>query len=292
MRANFTRNAQPARVLPTGLSGIPALYSMHVRDRILFVSDLHLDDNQPQAVAQFIEFLRGAARDARRCTSSATCSKPGSGDDDDDRHGTRSAPRCAVTRAMCPAHVVRGNRDFLLGAGFEQRSGCRLLPDPVRWRRVIAGVHLAWRPAVHERPFATRSSAHACATPSGRRVTSRCPWPRVAMLAETARRGQRRTRAAQQAQIMDVHPDAVAELFRVSGTSLLIHGHTHRPAVHTAGGHRVSDGAAHRAGRLVRQVAAAWRCSADGRYEIIAAAAARRRAATDQPSAWSPATRA
>jgi UDP-2,3-diacylglucosamine hydrolase len=33
-------------------------------------------------------------------------------------------------------------------------------------------------------------------------------------------------------EIMDVNAQAVAEAFRASGVRTLIHGHTHRPAVH------------------------------------------------------------
>jgi len=35
------------------------------------------------------------------------------------------------------------------------------------------------------------------------------------------------------AQIMDVNADAVATAFRESGVGTMIHGHTHRPAVHS-----------------------------------------------------------
>jgi len=88
---------------------------------------------------------------------------------------------------------------------------------------------------------------------------------------------------------MDVHPDAVLEAFRVSGTTLMIHGHTHRPAIHTL---------QTEAGPAKRIVLGDWYANGsylalypDGTYEIIAlprpGAGALR---PDPPSALNPAT--
>ena len=38
----------------------------------------------------------------------------------------------ALTAAGVPVYVIVGNRDFLMGRGFEIASGCRLLDDPTR----------------------------------------------------------------------------------------------------------------------------------------------------------------
>src|SRR5260221_5614282 len=97
----------------------------------LFVSDLHLDAAFPAAVAQFASFLQEEARDAEALYILGDLFESWVGDDDDD---AERAGVCAALRALSDegvaCHVCHGNRDFLLGTGFEQRTGCRLLADP------------------------------------------------------------------------------------------------------------------------------------------------------------------
>lgn len=201
-------------------------------DRILFVSDLHLDEDSPRAVTQFIEFLRGPALDSQALYILGDLFETWIGDDDDEpaRHSVCTALHEYTRRVPC--HVVRGNRDFLLGPGFEQRSGCRLLPDPVR---VQAGT----------RRFVLSHGDLLCTKDTGyqnfrdftrdarvQRDFLALPLAVRRTLAGRARAGSRaHTRGAAQ-NIMDVNPGAVAELLRIADADLLIHGHTHRPATH------------------------------------------------------------
>jgi UDP-2,3-diacylglucosamine hydrolase len=65
-------------------------------------------------------------------------------------------------------------------------------------------------------------------------------------------RGQSRTaQRAKAYDIMDVNDQAIAELFNATGSSVIIHGHTHRPARHV----HEKDGQAR-----VRYVLPDWDC--------------------------------
>jgi UDP-2,3-diacylglucosamine hydrolase len=98
----------------------------------LFVSDLHLDALEPAAGAQFIEFLRLRAVSADALYILGDLFESWVGDDDEDPH---RALICEALRELSahgvPCYVMHGNRDFLLQRGFAQRSGTRLLADPV-----------------------------------------------------------------------------------------------------------------------------------------------------------------
>jgi UDP-2,3-diacylglucosamine hydrolase len=236
-------------------------------DRILFVSDLHLDEASPRAAAQFIDFLRGPALESQALYILGDLFETWIGDDDDEpvRNSLCAALR-AYTRHV-PCHVVRGNRDFLLGAGFEQRSGCTLLPDPVRvqagTRRFLVSHgdllctndtrYQRFRDFTRDEPVQSDYLA--------------LPLAVRRMLAGRARAGSRaHTYGAAQA-IMDVNPEAVAALFRITDADLLIHGHTHRPAVHAL----QVDGR-----QCTRIVLGDWyeegsclSLDADGRYETL-----------------------
>jgi UDP-2,3-diacylglucosamine hydrolase len=202
-------------------------------DRILFVSDLHLDEESPLAVAQFIDFLRGEARDCLGLYILGDLFETWIGDDDDEpvRASVCTELRDFTRRVPCP--VVRGNRDFLLGEGFERRSGCRLLPDPVR---VTAG----------DRQFLISHGDLLCTTDIRyqrfrdfsresrvQRNYIALPLPVRRMLAGRARADSRAYTRGAADNIMDVNPDAVAALFRMGDADVLVHGHTHRPAVHS-----------------------------------------------------------
>jgi len=98
----------------------------------LFASDLHLDSEAPWAIDAFLAFLAGPARQADALYLLGDLFEVWVGDDDDSAdHARTCAGLKALTDAGVPVFVIHGNRDFLLGAAFEQRTGAKLLPDPV-----------------------------------------------------------------------------------------------------------------------------------------------------------------
>lgn len=238
---------------------------------ILFVSDLHLDEHSAAAVAVFDRFLRGEARGARALYILGDLFETWIGDDDDEP--VRQSV-CAALReftAHVPCHVIRGNRDFLLGAGFEQRTGCRLLPDPVlvsdgNLRFVVSHGDLLCTADLRYQQF--REFARGT---GAQRDYLALPLAVRRRLATQARADSRaHTRHAPQ-DIMDVAQEAVVALLRLADADLLVHGHTHRPAVH----HLALDGRAR-----TRIVLGDWyehgsclALHADGRYETLPLAA-------------------
>src|SRR6187399_796558 len=102
------------------------------KGRYLFVSDLHLDAAAPAAVALFLNFLRGEARDCAGLYILGDLFESWIGDDDDDAARRRVCEALrALTKSGIPCRLQHGNRDFLLGSGFAERTDCELLADPV-----------------------------------------------------------------------------------------------------------------------------------------------------------------
>ncbi len=200
---------------------------------LLFVSDLHLDAASPRAVATFRELLEGAARTADALYILGDLFESWIGDDDPDPVRTEV---CAALHALAasgvPLFALHGNRDFLLGPGFETRSGCRLLPDPV-----ITDIHGMRVLLTHGDLLCTGDHAYQelRSTVRSARFRNRVAGLSIEqreLLAGVARAGSRAHVARVARQIMDVEPDAVAALVRASGVDCVLHGHTHRPAVH------------------------------------------------------------
>jgi len=201
--------------------------------RYLFVSDLHLDPLAPQAIAQFTSFLRGPATRCDGLYILGDLFETWIGDDDDEpaRRQVCEALRALVDSGV-PCHVQRGNRDFLLGAGFAARTGCTLLPDPVLFeadslRAVLSHGDVLCTGDVRYQHF--RSLVRAPGFQAGYLAL---PLATRRAVARIARAGSRRHVRQLREEIMDVEADAVARMLQVAGADLLIHGHTHRPGVH------------------------------------------------------------
>jgi UDP-2,3-diacylglucosamine hydrolase len=234
----------------------------------LFVSDLHLAAESPEAVAQFRAFLAGPAREADGLYVLGDLFETWVGDDDDEPVRDAVCSDLKRLSEQVPCHVMRGNRDFLYGERFEARTGCTLLPDPML---LVAGELRAL--VTHGDILCTDDHSYQ----ELRTVVRDASWqarflslPLSARraLAEAARRGSAAHTRSTMRSIMDVNEGAVAAAFEASGTRLMIHGHTHRPGVNH---HRLPDGTTG-----TRIVLGDWydqgsclRLDGDGTYELM-----------------------
>ena len=199
----------------------------------LFVSDLHLDAAAPQAGAQFLDFLEQRARAAEALYILGDLFETWIGDDDDEPYREHICAALARLSAHgVPCYVMHGNRDFLLGRGFEARSGAHLLDDPVIADLYGEAVLLTHGDALCTADQPYQRLRAVVRTQRWQRRFLQLPLPVRRALADQARSGSRRhtTRAAYE--IMDADPAAVTLVLHACGVRTLVHGHTHRPAVH------------------------------------------------------------
>jgi UDP-2,3-diacylglucosamine hydrolase len=199
----------------------------------LFISDLHIDAGRPEITAQFLEFLRTDAEAADALYILGDLFESWVGDDAPDTaqsavlRGLKS-----LTDSGTACFVMHGNRDFLLGPRFTELSGAELLPDPVvltlygQQVLVMHGDALCTDDESYQRLRATVRDA------GWRREFLALPVRARLALANAARDGSRAHTAAVAENITDVNPASVERVLRDAGTSALLHGHTHRPAVH------------------------------------------------------------
>jgi UDP-2,3-diacylglucosamine hydrolase len=199
----------------------------------LFISDLHIDASRPAITEQFLKFLTTEARDADALYILGDLFESWVGDDAADAvQSAAIAGLHALTAHGVPCFVMHGNRDFLLSAQFCRMSGALLLPDPLI-------VTLYAEPVLVMHGDALCSDDHAY---QRLRATVReADWQRQFLalsvaarraLAGAARVGSQAHTAALEYAITDVNADSVATALRRAGTATLLHGHTHRPAIH------------------------------------------------------------
>jgi UDP-2,3-diacylglucosamine hydrolase len=199
----------------------------------LFISDLHLAAERSQALALFLRFASGRARQAEALYVLGDLFDAWIGDDDDGPLATavRTALR-DLTHAGVAVFFQGGNRDFLIGEHFAGETGVRLLPD-----HAVVDLHGTPTLLMHGDLLCTDDVDYQQA-----RVMLRNPAfvadflakplpARTALAAEYRRRSGEAT-SLKAEDIMDVNAATVVQVMRQHGARRLIHGHTHRPAVH------------------------------------------------------------
>jgi UDP-2,3-diacylglucosamine hydrolase len=199
----------------------------------LFVSDSHLDLSAPEATQQFLEFLAREAAQAQALYILGDLFEAWVGDDDTDPDKARVTQGLkALTRSGVACFLMHGNRDFLLGADFCERSGCRLLSDPVVAQLDGEGVLLTHGDALCTDDHPYQELRSIVRDPLWQRRFLQLPRAQRELLAGEARAGSRAHTSGTAAYIMDVNAQAVERAFRAAGVQRMIHGHTHRPGIH------------------------------------------------------------
>jgi UDP-2,3-diacylglucosamine hydrolase len=200
----------------------------------LFISDLHIDASRPEIIRQFLNFLRTEAAGAEALYILGDLFESWVGDDDADPAQREAiAGLHALTVSGVPCFVMHGNRDFLLGPQFCAMSGAALLPDPILVTLygepvlVMHGDALCTDDRAYQRLRATVRDADW-----QRQFLSLSVAARRA-LAGAARAGSQAHTAAIEYAITDVNAGSVEAVLRAAGVATLLHGHTHRPAVHS-----------------------------------------------------------
>ena len=200
----------------------------------LFISDLHLDGSRPDVTQQFLRFLRDDARKADALYILGDLFELWIGDDDPDAEKRRIvAELCQLTRAGVPCFVLRGNRDFLLGERFSMDSGCKLLDDGVVIDLYGTPVQLMHGDTLCTDDHSYQRLRRILHNPVVQWVLRHLSLARRSALAAKIREGSKAHTTRTAPMIMDVNADAVATAFAGHSASTLIHGHTHRPAIHS-----------------------------------------------------------
>lgn len=206
----------------------------------LFISDLHLEDKRPEITAILVDFLRDSARRADALYILGDLFEFWIGDDVLTETARRVADELkALSRSGVPVMFLHGNRDFLLGADYANLAGMQLLPEALL-------VDLYGQPTLllHGDTLCTDDVDYQAFRQQVRNAAFQAMFLAQSVeqrltMATNARDASKRHTGKAGLAIMDVNPAAVQKTFEQSATRRMIHGHTHRPAVHE---HVLSDG--------------------------------------------------
>ena len=224
----------------------------------LFIADLHLCTEEPAITAGFLRFLAGDARKVDALYILGDLFEAWIGDDDPNPlHREMAAAIKALTDSGVPCFFIHGNRDFLIGKRFARESGMTLLPQEkvldLYGRNVLImhGDTLCTDDAGYQ---AFRAKVHQ---PWLQKLFLSLPLFIRQRIAAKMRANNKAANSSKSLEIMDVNPQAVITEMEKHQVQWLIHGHTHRPAVHelTANAQpafRVVLGAWHTEGSMIK----------------------------------------
>jgi UDP-2,3-diacylglucosamine hydrolase len=218
----------------------------------VFISDLHLNAQTPRTLAAFEEFcMQLAGTQALYVLGDLFEAYVG----DDDLAAPVNQRICTALRSVHARGIalffMHGNRDFLVRQGFAQATGAQLLPDPVV--HTVAGTPLL---ISHGDAWCTGDIAYQ----QFRAQARSAQWQDQLLALPLAQRkaqaaalrlqseSEKRLKAAG---IMDIELAAIRRAAHTHQAQTIVHGHTHRPAVH----HHTASAAAP---PLVRYVLSDW----------------------------------
>lgn len=202
--------------------------------KTLFISDLHLDADKPEITATLLDFLDTGTADCDALYILGDLFEAWVGDDDDDAlHSLVAQALHKLSSRGIAIYMLHGNRDFLLGQEYALRCGATLLEDPsvidCHGKRVVL---------LHGDSLCTRDSEYM----KFRQMVRSSRWRQEFldktlverhMIAQQARQQSKEANSNKASDIMDVTHQEVINLLHELQVNIMVHGHTHRPAVHT-----------------------------------------------------------
>ncbi|MFC3550239.1 UDP-2,3-diacylglucosamine diphosphatase [Lysobacter cavernae] len=204
----------------------------------LFISDLHLDAERPQITELFGRFLRGEARGSDALYILGDLFEAWVGDDDPSDTGAFVAAELrALGETGTPVYFIRGNRDFLLGHDYARRAGMTILPDPSvvmlygQPTLLMHGDLLCTDDVAYQQFRAQTRHPQWQAQFLAQPLAARIAFAQQARAASRAHQSGLKHQGTMET-ITDVAPATVVSTFVRYDIDTLIHGHTHRPAVH------------------------------------------------------------
>lgn len=199
----------------------------------LFISDLHLEADRPDIGQQLLKFLETDAKEADDLYILGDLFEAWVGDDDPNTHYfTIKRALRKVSDGGVPVYFMHGNRDFMIGHEFANETGVKILKDPTKVTMYGQKVLLS-----HGDRLCTDDTQYQ----KIRKMTRDPAWQatmrakplkdRLRMAAEARRQSLEQTLNLSM-EITDVNQQAVVEVIRKNNVDILLHGHTHRPAIH------------------------------------------------------------
>ena len=198
-----------------------------------FISDCHLDESRPQLIDAFVRFVHEYALSGDALYILGDLFDYWIGDDAPLGLLTPIVHCLREASEKIPIHFMHGNRDFLIDKHFAQSSGCHLLGATE-----IINLHGQRTLLMHGDLLCTDDRSYQryrkfIRNPLSRATIVKLPLKIRLSIAQRLRNVSKQVTASKKPEIMDVNNNTIADYMRRFNVEQIIHGHTHRPGIHT-----------------------------------------------------------
>jgi UDP-2,3-diacylglucosamine hydrolase len=201
--------------------------------KLLFVSDLHLKAERPDITRAFLQFLNDTATHADALYLLGDIFEAWIGDD---VPMPEFEPLFEALKSLsdqgCKLYFQHGNRDFLVGKHFLERIGAKQLAERHRISLPIGEALLMHGDQLCTDDKDYQEFRKLVRNPDWQKAFLSKPVNERLSIAQQLRATSQQRTTEKSNDIMDVNPLAVASVLKEADIELLIHGHTHRPAIH------------------------------------------------------------
>jgi len=200
--------------------------------KTLFISDLHLSPDQPELIRLATDFVAQQVNvDAFYILGDIFNTWLG-----DDLVPEEFKPFIQALQNKqqqgCKIYLMVGNRDFMLGQHFAKRVGGTLLNDPVVMDIYGHSILLMHGDSLCTDDVSYQRYRKVVRNRWLQKLFLTMPLTIRQRISDKIKAKSKQQKQYKQAQIMDVNSAAVKKVMKQYQVNLLLHGHTHRPAIH------------------------------------------------------------
>lgn len=201
--------------------------------KTLFISDIHLAENEPKINQQFYQLLNNVdhALDAIYILGDLFDAWIGDDEDTPFHREVIAALRNATQKGL-PIYFIWGNRDFLISEKFLQATGCQKLKDEEKIQLYGTSVLLMHGDSLCTNDIGYLRVRRMSRIPMIQRLFLLMPLRWRRKMRDKARAQSQQTTRDKPMYILDVVGDTVEKIMSKHQVSYLVHGHTHMPGVH------------------------------------------------------------
>lgn len=199
----------------------------------VIISDLHLSPSRPHLTQAFNRFITSLPKSVEQLYILGDLFEFWVGDDDDSDFARDVVTTLSeINQLGVKTYFQRGNRDYLVGKKFAAQTQCKILPDFIvqdicGHRALLTHGDLLCTDDIDYQRFRKKFQ-----NPLAKWLSTCIPLSYRRKLVASIRSKTKKQTSNKPEDIMDVNPETVLEKLAKYQTKILIHGHTHRPAVH------------------------------------------------------------
>jgi UDP-2,3-diacylglucosamine hydrolase len=222
-----------------------------------FIADIHLCAQEPAITAGFLRFLREDAPQADALYILGDLFEAWIGDDDPQPlHGDIAAALNTLHQQGVPCFFIHGNRDFLVGRRFARDSSMQILPETKLLQLYGRRLLILHGDTLCTDDISYQKFRKKVRNPLIQKIFLALPLKWRLSIAARMRANSKASNRGKSLDVMDVNPQAVINAMQENRAEWMIHGHTHRPAIHDVPlngktGHRAVLGAWHEEGSMI-----------------------------------------